>query len=491
MPCAPVFFRDTRLSLSPSCTPWRYRMSTPWFSIRGELPAQRAALLTALSFLIPLGLWCLVSYVPPFTWHPDVTLTIAGDRAGSHTVYGAGDRVSKSHFPRYADGVRSHNIELQQALASDDPPAANQRAQQRILRHLGPWAADQGLISRSDRRNDEKIYAVWRGIAQGEIEPRGLSDENITIIGSNWQILAATTGELYQRGQLPEQPLLSLVPQGHSSNPIYLPAPHEVLIAGVRIFTDEPQGDQPTMVERLLHSLKIVFGGFLIAAIIGVPIGIVSGTFAAASRLFEPFIDFFRYMPAPAFATLLVAIFAAHDAPKIALVFMGTFFQLVLVVAKTTRQLDRSLLEAAQTLGANNPQLLGRVIIPGIMPNLYNDLRILLGWAWTWLVIAELVGVKTGLTDFIETQGRWRNFDKVYPVIIMIGMIGFTTDQILAFCRPYLFPYAEPRKPGWVARILFTVPAAPVLLFAWGRRQARQRNAAMEERLAEIEEHQP
>lgn len=465
-------------------------MSTPWFTIRGDLSARRAALLTCLSFLLPLGAWCLVSYVPPFTWHPDVRLSIAGDREGTHTVYNAGDRISKSHFPRYVDGVRSQNMALQQALASDEPPSTSQRPQLRVLRHLGPWAAERDLITRQQIRDDELIYQIWRGLAEGTIEPRGLSEENQAIIAANWERLKASSGEHYQRGQMPEQPLLHLVPQGISANPIYLPAPHEVLIAGWRIFVDEPQGDQPTMVERLRHSLTIVFGGFFIAALIGVPIGVLAGTFPAASRLFEPFIDFFRYMPAPAFATLLVAIFAAHDAPKIALVFMGTFFQLVLVVAKTTRQIDRSLLEAAQTLGSSNPQLLGRVIIPGILPNLYNDMRILLGWAWTWLVIAELVGVKTGLTDFIETQGRWRNFDKVYPVIIMIGLIGFTTDQILAFCRPYCFPWAEPRKPGLVARILFTIPAAPVLLFAWGRRQARQRNAAMEERMAEIEEGQ-
>ena len=162
-------------------------------------------------------------------------------------------------------------------------------------------------------------------------------------------------------------------------------------------------------------------------------------------------------MPAPAFSTLLVAIFLAHDAPKIALVFVGTFFQLVLVSANTTRQIEATMIEAAQTLGAGNFTLLRRVIIPGITPNLYNDLRILLGWAWTWLVIAELIGVKSGLTEFIETQGRWRNFDSVFPIIILIGITGFTTDQILASLRKYLFPWtpeASEKKHGLVGRSL-------------------------------------
>ena len=184
-------------------------------------------------------------------------------------------------------------------------------------------------------------------------------------------------------------------------------------------------------------------GGFLLAALVGVPIGVICGTYSFFSKLIEPFTDFFRYMPAPTFSTLLVVVFLANDAPKMALVFIGTIFQLVLVVANTTRRLDLPLLEAAQTLGANQLQLLTKVVIPGILPNLYNDLRILLGWAWTWLVIAELVGVKSGLTEFIETQGRWRNFDSVYPVIILIGLIGFFTDQILSFLRGIFFPWTS------------------------------------------------
>ena len=86
--------------------------------------------------------------------------------------------------------------------------------------------------------------------------------------------------------------------------------------------------------------------------------------------------------------------------------------------------------------------MITHVVIPGILPNLYNDLRILLGWAWTWLVIAELIGVKSGLTEFIETQGRFRNFDRVFPVIILIGVTGFLMDQILSWLHGIFFPWA-------------------------------------------------
>jgi NitT/TauT family transport system permease protein len=116
-------------------------------------------------------------------------------------------------------------------------------------------------------------------------------------------------------------------------------------------------------------------------------------------------------------------------------------------------------------------------VVPGILPDLYNDLRILLGWAWTWLVIAELIGVKTGLTEFIETQGRFRNFDRVFPVIILIGVIGFTTDQLLAWLRGVLFPWTGEVGPASraVARGLFWLPST-IIEGARDRREAMTRS---------------
>jgi NitT/TauT family transport system permease protein len=132
-------------------------------------------------------------------------------------------------------------------------------------------------------------------------------------------------------------------------------------------------------------------------------------------------------------------------------------------------------LEAAQTLGAKPRQMISKVVIPGILPNLYNDLRILLGWAWTWLVIAELIGVKSGLTEFIETQGRFRNFDRVFPVIILIGVTGFAMDQILSWLHGLLFPWAG--KSGAMSRGLARIATWPFRAFA---EMTRQKLAATE-----------
>ena len=231
-------------------------------------------------------------------------------------------------------------------------------------------------------------------------------------------------------------------PQGLPSNPIYLPAPHQVLKAFYTAFTTPPvRRDEKWLHQSLWSSIQVIFWGFFISSLIGVPLGILAGTYGAVSKLTEPFIEFFRYLPAPAFGALAVAILGIYAAPKIAIIFIGTFFQQVLVVSNTTRKLDPSLLEAAMTLGAKRISLLFRVVVPGIITYLYKDMRILLGWAWTYLIVAELIGTSSGITWFITQQARYKNFPNVYAAIMMIGILGLSTDLFLAWLGRRIFPW--------------------------------------------------
>jgi len=231
---------------------------------------------------------------------------------------------------------------------------------------------------------------------------------------------------------------------GQPANPVFLPAPHEVAVAFYKAFTTPPRRPgEPWLHESLWHSIQIIFWGFLWSSVFGVPLGILCGTFPLFSRLQEPFIDFVRYMPAPAFGALAVAVMGIYDAPKIAIIFVGTFFQMVLVIANTTRKMDRSLLEAAQTLGARPSQLVTRVVVPGIIVDLYNDMRILLGWAWTYLIVAEYIGASSGITYFINQQAKYRIYDNVFAAIVMIGLIGLFTDIALGWLGRQLFPWQQ------------------------------------------------
>jgi NitT/TauT family transport system permease protein len=309
-----------------------------WFSVRKKVSSRQRTILTIFSFLIPLLIWGLVSYVP-FFWHPMVEVTSPGDV----TFLKTGVLVDREVFD-------------------------NESAK-----------------------------------------------------------LAEIGGEL---------------PEGTPANPVYLPAPHEVATAFYTSFTTEPRRrNEKWLHESLWDSIQIIFWGFFLSSLVGVPLGILAGTYDVFSRLTEPFVEFFRYLPAPAFGALAVAILGIHEAPKIAIIFIGTFFQQVLIVSNTTRKLDPSLLEAAMTLGAKRLSLLFRVVIPGIITDLYKDLRILLGWAWTYLIVAELIGTSSGITWFITQQARYKNFDNVFAAIMMIGIIGLTTDLILAYLGKRVFPW--------------------------------------------------
>jgi NitT/TauT family transport system permease protein len=231
-------------------------------------------------------------------------------------------------------------------------------------------------------------------------------------------------------------------PEGFPANPIYLPAPHEVVAALYTSFVTPPAAqDGLWLHQSLWHSIQVIFWGFVISSVIGVPLGLLCGTYGLFARLNEPFVEFFRYLPAPAFGALAVAILGIYDGPKIAIIVIGTFFQQVLIIANTTRKLDVGLVEAALTLGTRNTQLLRRVVVPGVLPDLYRDQRILLGWAWTYLIVAELIGTTTGITWFITQQARYQHFPNVYAAIIIIGIIGLGTDMVLALLGRRLFPW--------------------------------------------------
>jgi NitT/TauT family transport system permease protein len=232
------------------------------------------------------------------------------------------------------------------------------------------------------------------------------------------------------------------LPVGTLCNPVYLPSPGEVATAFYTAFTTPPADqDGLWLHQSLWQSIQTIFWGFVISSIIGVPLGILCGAHSGASRLFEPFVEFFRYLPAPAFGTLAVAVLGIYDGPKIAIIVIGTLFQQILIIANTTRKADFSLVEAALTLGTKNLRLLTHVVIPSILPDLYRDQRVLLGWAWTYLIVAELVGATSGISLFITQQSRYEHYANVYAAIAMIGILGLGTDLTLAALGRRLFPW--------------------------------------------------
>jgi NitT/TauT family transport system permease protein len=186
-----------------------------------------------------------------------------------------------------------------------------------------------------------------------------------------------------------------------------------------------------------------VLGGFIIAAALALPLGVAMGAYKPVEAFFEPFVSFARYLPASAFIPLLILWAGIGEAQKLALIFIGSFFQLVLMVAVTVGNTRRDLVEAAYTLGVGDRSLIWRVLIPGAAPEIAETLRMVLGWAWTYVIVAELIGASSGIGHMITDSQALLATDQIIFGIIVIGLIGLVSDFGFKWTNRKLFPWAQ------------------------------------------------
>jgi len=186
-----------------------------------------------------------------------------------------------------------------------------------------------------------------------------------------------------------------------------------------------------------------VVGGFLIAATLALPLGVLMGAYKPIEAFFEPFVSFARYLPASAFIPLLILWAGIGEAQKLSLIFIGSFFQLVLMIAVTVGNTRRDLVEAAYTLGCTDAGIVKRVLIRGAAPEICEILRMVLGWAWTYVIVAELIGASSGIGHMITDSQALMATDQIIFGIIVIGLIGLVSDMGFKFLNRWLFPWAQ------------------------------------------------
>ena len=185
-----------------------------------------------------------------------------------------------------------------------------------------------------------------------------------------------------------------------------------------------------------------VLGGFLLAALLALPLGVLMGAYKPVEAFFEPFVSFARYLPASAFIPLLILWAGIGEAQKLAVIYLGSFFQLVLMIAVTVGNTRRDLVEAAYTLGSTDSSLVRRVLIPGAAPEIAEILRMVLGWAWTYVIVAELIGASSGIGHMITDSQALLATDQIIFGIIVIGLIGLVSDFAFKAFNRRLFPWA-------------------------------------------------
>ena len=186
-----------------------------------------------------------------------------------------------------------------------------------------------------------------------------------------------------------------------------------------------------------------VLGGFILATLLALPLGVLMGAYKPIEAFFEPFVSFARYLPASAFIPLLILWAGIGEAQKLAVIFIGSFFQLVLMIAVVVGNTRRDLVEAAYTLGSSDASLVRRVLIPGAAPEIAETLRMVLGWAWTYVIVAELIGASSGIGHMITDSQALLATDQIIFGIIVIGLIGLCSDVAFKGLNRRLFPWAQ------------------------------------------------
>lgn len=233
--------------------------------------------------------------------------------------------------------------------------------------------------------------------------------------------------------------LWTLVSNSGLINPLFLPPPLAVVKAILDSFLN-----QGYMADVLTSSYRIMLG-FAFSAILAIPIGLLMGTYKPVEALIEPFNDFIRYMPVVAFVPLCILWTGIGDVQKILVIFIGTYFQLVLMVAAAVSQVPREYLETYLMLSGSRAGHLWKVILPAAWPTIFDSLRIAAGWAWSYLVVAELVAADIGVGFKIMQAQRFLKTPYVIGGIIVIGLLGLLTDYLFKATARRLFPWLQER----------------------------------------------
>src|SRR5436190_3471342 len=217
----------------------------------------------------------------------------------------------------------------------------------------------------------------------------------------------------------------------------FLPTPDAVVLAGIEGIKDG------SLAVNTGVSVSEIMSGFIIASILAVPLGILMGSFKIVEAAIEPVTNFVRYLPVSALIPLLILWVGIGIEEKISVIFIGTFFQQLILIADVSRSVPHDLLDVSYTLGASRRTVVTRVLIPATMPGVMDTLRVTLGWAWTYLVVAELVAGNKGLGYFILNSMRGLFTDRIFLGIAVIGLLGLLTDQLFKAARNRLLPWAS------------------------------------------------
>ena len=212
-----------------------------------------------------------------------------------------------------------------------------------------------------------------------------------------------------------------------------IPSPYQVAVMMYDftfggIYDDAFSG---TILTHVWKSMQRVYGGFLLAAVVGVPLGLLLGRIKLLRQLLDPTISLLRPIPVTAWLPLSMIFFGLGPNAAIFLVFLGAFYPILLNTMFGVRSIDPKLFEAASMLGCSGAGMFRQIVLPASLPAIVSGLRIAHGFAWILIVVGEMTGVPTGLGSVVMDGRTLSRTDLVITGMIVIGACGFITDRII------------------------------------------------------------
>lgn len=276
--------------------------------------------------------------------------------------------------------------------------------------------ANKSVVTVDSRRSNRTPSGTNRGIVLSEalirrVKRAAVSAFPFVLVITIWQMLSAEQGP----------------------RSIFLPPPLSVLTSLGQLFTEG------AFYADVGWSIYRVTVGFVLSALVALPLGLLAGRFVFIDRLVQPINNFTRYLPVAALVPLCILWVGIGDLNKILIIFLGTVFQLIPLIADTATNVPEDLTDLARVCGASRRRVVTVVVLPWCMPTIYDHLRVGLGWAWSYLIVAEIVATSSGIGRVIIQAQRFIQTPRVIAGIIVIGLLGLFFDQTFKLLKPRLF----------------------------------------------------
>ena len=221
-----------------------------------------------------------------------------------------------------------------------------------------------------------------------------------------------------------------------------IPSPAQVLRSWeLWIFGAAKGGLSPysgTWLDNVLYSTRRVLQGFGLAALVAIPLGLMIGWSRLTGRLVDPTIQLLRPVPITAWLPFAIAVFGIYDASALFLIGLGAFYPIVVNTTHGVRDTNLLLLRAARMMGAGSGTVLAKVVFPSALPSIFTGMRLGIGVAWTAVIVAEMIAVKSGLGYVLWDAYYVGRMDICVATMVSVGFLGFVSDRVIVYASRIL-----------------------------------------------------